>query len=174
MQPNPSRRRAALAGKPKGRVMTTATQPAPRELRHLPIPSMGQLIPRVLDGSKTQTRRIISPQPELLGVDLRGAERLVVDRNPWRAEAFKGTPAEGALGHGQPEWVVVAEDAWRNIIGTVPTLRCPYGAPGDLLWVREGLRRDEAGLVRYAATDDFVRHSGEAVEGRLPVVEWPW
>lgn len=72
--------------------------------RERPILFSGRMVRAILDGSKTQTRRPITPQPNSgprgRMVDLGGAWGL----------------SDGVL---SGEW------------------RCPYGAPGDRLWVQE-------------------------------------
>lgn len=75
-------------------------------MKDRPILFSGEMVRAILDGRKTQTRRIARP---LLGVDL--------DAVVWHAheEAFR-------------PWLV-------GEIGD-PIL-CPYGVPGDRLWVRE-------------------------------------
>ena len=70
-----------------------------------PILFKPDMVNAILEGRKTQTRRIVKPQPEM-----------VSDR---RIEPWEGDPA--AL-------KILLE---RNKRG------CPYGAPGDVLWVRE-------------------------------------
>jgi len=59
------------------------------------------MVQAILDGRKTQTRRVIKPQPELLQF-------------------------------GDGTWV------WKGEQDRFPQIReCPYGQPGDRLWVRE-------------------------------------
>lgn len=72
--------------------MTTAI-----ETNERPILFSGAMVRAILDGKKTQTRRVVKPQPPADWVP-----------SPW--------PYDGA--------------AWSD-------RRCPYGAPGDRLWVRE-------------------------------------
>jgi hypothetical protein len=79
-------------------------------VKERPILFSGDMVRALLDGSKTQTRRIVKPQFEREPVD-------VID--------------------GVPSW-----DAPTNYDGEVQmnTTRgkpCPYGVPGDRLWVRE-------------------------------------
>lgn len=62
----------------------------------------------ILDGRKTQTRRVVKPQPE----------------RRWNVEP-DGTFCRGEHEKGEP----CEEHAERLI--------CPYGQPGDRLWVRE-------------------------------------
>jgi hypothetical protein len=70
-------------------------------MRERPILFSGPMIRAILDGTKTQTRRVIRPQP--------GAE----------------------VNRYEPGFV---NEAWQS--GFVD-VSCPYGAPGDRLWVRE-------------------------------------
>jgi hypothetical protein len=69
-------------------------------MKERPILFNGKMVRAILDGRKTQTRRVIKPQP--LGIDQ------------------------------YTTWIV--NDAWQT--GHVD-VDCPYGAPGDRLWVRE-------------------------------------
>lgn len=75
-----------------------------------PILFSGAMVRAILSGQKTQTRRVVRPQP------LHGVGRYTED----------GTP-------GEVDWVILDEDG----DPTDSALRCPYGAPGDALWVRE-------------------------------------
>lgn len=75
--------------------------------RERPILFTGAMVRAILDGRKTETRRIVKPQPR------------------------EGTP-------GRINW----HSAGRAIAGADPQrlvefAPCPYGKPGDLLWVRE-------------------------------------
>jgi hypothetical protein len=72
-----------------------------------PILFSGPMIRALLDGRKTQTRRIIKPQPEM------SAEGKAVRM----------------CGHLGPASYLLHDVA--------PRFWCPYGKPGDLLWVRE-------------------------------------
>lgn len=78
-----------------------------------PILFSAPMIRALLDGSKTQTRRIVKQQERLrLGHDvLHRGDTLPEYRNE----------------HG----------GWQQWVPNAKTMRCPYGAPGDVLWVRE-------------------------------------
>ena len=69
----------------------------------------------LLDGRKTQTRRVVEPQPT----------------------SILAQPGEGKV----PSWAIVnhapATGVCVNAYGNEDWLRCPYGQPGDRLWVRE-------------------------------------
>jgi hypothetical protein len=75
-----------------------------------PILMSGPMVRALLEGRKTQTRRIVKPQPAIDG--------------GWE---------------GPPEWALF----WmENADGLSPeelARLCPYGQPGDLLWVREAI-----------------------------------
>lgn len=71
-----------------------------------PIIFSGPFIPRILDGSKTQTRRPIKGT-----TDSEGTIRFERDRNGWAFYDYGGQ--------------------------LYSIRRCPYGQPGDRLWVRE-------------------------------------
>jgi hypothetical protein len=69
----------------------------------------------ILAGRKTQTRRIIKPQPDWLQPEECCA---VIEPEGWQGTGHSGLWSEG----GDPETEV---------------RRCPFGMPGDRLWVRE-------------------------------------
>ncbi|HEY5657697.1 MAG TPA: hypothetical protein VIY27_07890 [Myxococcota bacterium] len=77
----------------------------------------GPLVRALLDGSKTQTRRILKPAPVVI-VDDRG-DGVAREVERW------------CVNHGQ--WLGSAHEEHL-------TRRCPYGVPGDQLWVRETWR----------------------------------
>lgn len=78
-----------------------------------PILFSGAMIQAILDRKKTQTRRVIKPQPPW--------ENMIFLKN--EGDYWMGckpiTPGEGEK----------AAETWEN--------KCPYGKPGDILWVRE-------------------------------------
>jgi hypothetical protein len=83
-------------------------------MKERPILFNGEMVRAVLDGRKTVTRRVLKPQPELVEIEngeMRG-------QNGWSCERFWRWNGERCT----PEGVYA---------------RCPYGAPGDRLWVRE-------------------------------------
>lgn len=87
-------------------------------MRERPIIFSGAMVRAILAGTKTQTRRVIRAQPHEPGpivVDWYHPEH--VDRH---GEAYPGKLVFGAY------------DEFGNWGAT-----CPYGAPGDRLWVRE-------------------------------------
>lgn len=82
-------------------------------MREHPILFSGPMVRAILSGTKSQTRRIVKPQP------------------PPEREA---------------------------ILAKFPKQKgCPYGQPGDRLWVRETLKCDTHGNWHYAADNDVVQ-----------------
>jgi hypothetical protein len=88
----------------------------------------GEMVRAILDGRKTQTRRVVKPQPPKecsIHYPL-GNESWVpeADRTPFRHtwEAWGGP-----LYHARPDKALCGSH----------DVRCPYGKPGDCLWVRE-------------------------------------
>jgi hypothetical protein len=86
-------------------------------MKERPILMNEQSIGPILDGRKTQTRRVITPQPVV------GDEYSVwTDCKKWGNAVVKFTR------HGYAPPHSFAESIARH---------CPYGVPGDRLWVRE-------------------------------------
>ena len=82
-------------------------------MKEHPILFSAPMVRAILDGSKTQTRRVWKMPRGCMWYEAMGGER----------EGWFIDP-------GQPWWPHVGE------------CRCPYGVPGDRLWVREAWRRD--------------------------------
>lgn len=76
-------------------------------MKERPILFSGEMVRAILDGRKTMTRRVIKPQPRLNDAGLLA----------WKTS--------GCLQN-------IGRSAEEMLIG-----HCPYGQPGDLLWVRE-------------------------------------
>lgn len=85
-----------------------------------PILFSGEMVRAILDGRKTQTRRIVKPQPE------------VVDKEP---RYQKNT------------WAFWSDDVAQYRNGLI--VECPYGKPGDRLWVRHDFYKNIAAEDSY-------------------------
>lgn len=94
---------------------------APTGSRERPILFSGEMVRAILEGRKTQTRRIVKPQPE--------PPKAIYEEKHCFAKAI-----QDFWGF---EWVanVGSEFIVRN--RSTATHKCPYGHPGDRLWVRE-------------------------------------
>lgn len=113
-----------------------------RAVKERGIPFSGPMVRAILGGTKTQTRRLVKPQPSFR---YPGTVRLVYDQHPMSPSGFVGTPAEGLVG-GEDRMGWLAEDWCGNVVGEAEAhaLRCPYGVPGDRLYVREAWRTPES------------------------------
>lgn len=90
-------------------------------MKESPILFTGEMVRAILDEKKTQTRRVLKPQP--VSADIAMIERDEYAYGlftPWNKDNCFISGVAGSTKDGY----------WR----------CPYGEPGDLLWVREAWR----------------------------------
>ena len=101
-----------------------------------PILFNGEMVRAILDGNKTQTRRVIKPQP-------------------WEV-----MPARA----GEPDWPYkwVPDDPKKPHYGNGERMKCPYGVPGDLLWVRETF---QPLLAEGIELDEYEKYDYETGKG---------
>lgn len=120
-----------------------------------PILFSGPMVRAILEGRKTQTRRVVKPQPtthlgmncERIGISSRGGKSMLD--------------------------VAIGRDSY-GLIGSM----CPYGRNGDRLWVRETCTisqpytdvLDNTRSVYYAA--DGVRHEGVKTTPAIHMPRW--
>ena len=97
-------------------------------MKERPIIFDAESVRAILEGRKTQTRRVIKPQPALY---------LSGRRSPvWRNAKNTG-------------WFSYANESRHSTVEH----RCPYGGPGDGLWVKEAWSKDNQPLcLNYKAT----------------------
>lgn len=118
-------------------------------MKEHPIIFKGEMVRAILDGRKTQTRRVIKPQP--IGV-----------RNSWSQDV---EPNDRFIECGIVK--VARESRGRNMaaagILTEQTVKGPYGKVGDRLWVREGWWHEIGIGYENAAFEngDFVQIDGK-------------
>jgi hypothetical protein len=104
-----------------------------------PILFSGAMVRAILAGTKTVTRRIVKPQPD--GVD--GAT--------WVREGTGHVPCRDELSRGTLDQIG-------------PTVWCPYGEPGDRLWVRETWSHDAPSIDEARARhEDALGFAGESM-----------
>jgi hypothetical protein len=116
---------------------------APQIGKERPIIFSGPMVRAILNGRKTQTRRVIKPQPEHKQIhDWKGRRLYDGEHRLWW-------------------WTSQSWDLDFEMKKTLPYF-CPYGRPGDKLWIREGFaycpEAYKAGGVIYRADseDDHV------------------
>lgn len=108
-------------------------------MKERPILFSGPMVRAILDGSKTQTRRVVKNQP---------------------AGQCIGPVAVRAVSDGFQ---------WFGAAGESSVFACPYGQPGERLWVRETWRTDDglndqapssfsAWPVKYKADGHVLKH----------------
>jgi hypothetical protein len=135
-------------------------------VRERPILFSAPMVRAILAGTKTVTRRIVKRPGDL---DMQ--------------ESKLGPPQSTKVGVGGYGGVVFGDGVGRGTV-TIP-VRCPYGSPGDRLWVREmhaqfvvgeGLERPVPECVAYRATCDddgsFDYVNGRGEHMRLKVTKW--
>ena len=109
-----------------------------------PILFTGPMIRSILDGRKTMTRRVVKPQPPVRGAGMRDHKMaLATDDEGENLRVYSQSAGSGS-------WSV----------------RCPYGQPGDRLWVKEAITRGYCGdmnMSAYAADDSPTKADA-----------WPW
>ncbi len=111
-------------------------------MKEKPILFSGAMVRAILDGTKTLTRRVVKPQPfnhehvGMVNADYCGApEKWLISGDVWRQSEFGG----------QHEWF------------------CPYGQPGDRLWVKETFMPDpyvSSNFIYRATEKEPDRYSG--------------
>jgi hypothetical protein len=114
-------------------------------MKERPILFSGPMVQAILDGRKTQTRRVVKPQPEYW--EQTGGYHYPLDKKPYR-----GAPV--------------------GRVRSIDEYRCPYGQPGDRLWVRETWHQYAGGEVIYRA--DYGPESYQAgAKGWRPSIFMP-
>lgn len=93
-----------------------------------------EMVRAILDGRKTQTRRIMKPQPEPCP---RGGHW-------WPSNVFK------TMLHVEDE-MQNGKGGWGGLVGDA----CPFGDVGDRIWVRETWNK-YGGLLTYRADHDWI------------------
>lgn len=112
-----------------------------------PILFSGPMVRAILEGRKTQTRRIVKPQPPAsCAYSINGAD-------------------SHALCHAQGNLSIWVPPTPKSTDHRLP---CPYGQPGDRLWVRETWQYadwtdDGYPFIRYAADNE-----SKLFEGGIP------
>ena len=126
-------------------------------MKERPIIFSGPMIPAILDDRKTMTRRVIKPQPE---------------PSSDKRKAWRWAYRDGRRIRLGPR---------RLVAGSLETLLesmaefCPYGVPGDRLWVREAWRFLGTNMNRLGRT----HHRQDGVfeyraDGETRTIERPW
>lgn len=140
-------------------------------MKSTPLLLKGPLVRRSLDGRKTMTRRLVT---SLNGIGKLRSFHPPLLRNGWSFRKKADFP-----------------EAWHVETLSEILARCPYGTPGDRLWVRETFRTEEleSGLdgYRFKADNAFVpiadteqamrawmeAHAGQRGDSWRPAISMP-
>lgn len=99
-----------------------------QQIKERPILFSGEMVRAILEGRKTQTRRVVNPQPD--------------DSGLWNDDKY-------------PRSIISDLSGWNGTVdatGESRQFKCPYGKPGDRLWVRETWNR--FGEIIYYKADE--------------------
>ena len=105
------------------------------------------MVRALLAGTKTQTRRIVKPQPSA--------------NLSWGGWVTCSTARKN---EGKAMWGVGEH------LDRAHYARCPYGKPGDRLWVRESIRRQDPAWDHLPNVASFFIADGEQTKADA----WPW
>lgn len=115
--------------------------------KELPILMSGEFVRAILDGRKTQTRRVVKPQPE------------------WNGARWVWPIPKRAQRAGCSTTCVSASREWHEYM---PPGCCPCGSPGDTLYVRETWRPrwtpGRGHIIRYRADGQDGPEDGSLAE----------
>jgi hypothetical protein len=115
-------------------------------MKERPILFSGPMVRAILEGRKTQTRRIVKPQP----MSVRRAEACAVDGDV--IIRIDGTLAKLRTSRGRDAGAagIMNEYAY-----------APYGVPSDRLWVRETWGPCDGGFCYKADNEDAIPDGGK-------------
>lgn len=141
-------------------------------MKSRPILMSAPMVRGLLDVRKTQTRRAVKlPTKTETGPIY---ER--PDMGGWEATTHGGGGCFTIGRDGSRRAVPEEAAIWHRTCGVC--IGCPYGVPGDLLWVREGLSRRTASFFGIEATNGveeaFYKADGEDVVNEHDFNICPW
>ena len=127
-------------------------------VKERPILFSGPMVKAILEGRKTQTRRIVKPQPDNMGIA--GIKPWVITDSISSEQQYDD---QGRMlfiednGQGMAQY-------WTN----------RYGEPGDQLWVRETWNNDWCAYSLYKADGGSAKEAGYSAEPRWrPSIHMP-
>lgn len=146
-------------------------------MKSRPIIFDGESVRAILAGRKTQTRRVVKPQPT-------GEPRPLIEWSRGIAAAchdYSPDPAKLAAHAERLRGRVLPFTTESGSLGSRP---CPYGAPGDELWVREAWAVEDASKLKLpeycgGGNPDWIYyrdpvHIGTGLTWRSPIFMPRW
>lgn len=104
-------------------------------MRERPILFSGPMVQAILDGRKTMTRRVMKQQPRIL-------------------DGWIHLETKEAIGSRGKECLIFRTNDPLLMAEHLNYLFCPYGVPGDRLWVKETFVNDN-GCIHYKACHPY-------------------
>lgn len=99
-----------------------------RQVKERPILFNAEMVKAILEGRKTQTRRVVKPQPPVTtNVMIQSSRR---EGLWWAGNSVSAIPPKVLTG-------AVSEFTCTKNVSLGQGWKCPFGVPGDRLWVRE-------------------------------------
>ncbi len=131
------------------------------------IPFSSKMVRAIQRNTKSMTRRVASHKI-VAYMESRPpfVHRFVTGLDPWHRDTFPDELKDHAPHQTESRSSVwYMEDCWKNLVGSMPLseLRCPYGVPGSLLWVKE---------AAYIALKDFPCGNQRDADGDLRAVAY--
>lgn len=120
-----------------------------------PILFSAPMVRALLEGRKTQTRRLANGVPEAPGIDE------VVHANPRHAAPYLDAYCGGTRTPENPRGMTQWWCWWTRDDRPCEQFKIPYGVPGDLLWVRETWCHTGTGV--WSIGDTYMAYDGEVV-----------
>jgi len=127
-------------------------------MKERPIIFSGEMVRAILDGRKTQTRRVIKPQPDY-----------AILKEGTELEAHK-CPQLAPVHSGRKEWGLYRVPYHGRDVPCF-SFDCPYGKPGDRLWVRETWARFKGNV--FYKQEGSNNHLIEKTVGWTPSIYMP-
>ena len=102
-------------------------------MKHIPILYSTPMVQALLEGRKTQTRRVVKASPM---------------QRQWLSDALINNATISLIGDSKSNGFGVQLE--HPLGGPLTFIKCPYSQPGDVLWVRERWREFANLSVEYA------------------------
>jgi hypothetical protein len=122
-------------------------------MKEHPILFSTPMVQAILKGRKTQTRRVVKPQPPSKCKFIGARKFLATDKIGYYW-------SDGTHGNMQGFWPGIEKD-----------LYCPYGQTGDQLWVRETTIRNNNSNTYWPVADGYVKTAD--YEKTIPSIHMP-
>ena len=123
-------------------------------VKERPILFSAEMVRAILGEQKTQARRVVK-NPKASGVDVQQAE--------WVERYANANGHTGCWSFKRPlSDKPMPERRWASNSIAIDTIRCPYGQPGDRLWVRETFYFDLLPWADGGSLQDVPEHERES------------